>query len=287
MREFEERGSPWYLVTGVVLGIVLGLMTAWYWYPVERIDTHPTTLREDFKDKYRETIAAAYSNNGDLGRAKARLILLGDENLVNTLTSQAQLTMAAGGSEEAARALGLLAAALNTELTPTAVAGLVNTPTSEDGAIEIEGSQTSVSTGTTTGALEITVSPAVTNTPTLTLTPTATQGAMFTVELFKEVCDAELPAALIQVFVFDAARRPVPGIEVVVTWEQGEDLFYTGLKPEIDLGYADFAMELEVVYTVGLTMGDRPVSGFATRECETEDGQQTLSSWEIVFIQPN
>lgn len=285
MREFEERRSPWYLVTGVVLGIVLGLMTAWYWYPVERIDTHPATLREDFKDKYREMIAAAYSNNGDLGRTKSRLVLLGDEDSVNTLTSQAQLTMAEGGSEEAARALGLLAAALNTELTPTAVAGSVNTPTSEEGAIEIEGSQTSVSTGTTTGALEITVSPAVTKTLTPTLTPTATQGALFTVELFREVCDPELPGPLIQVFVLDTARRPVTGVEVVVTWEGGEDLFYTGLKLEIDPGYADFMMEQDMLYTVGLTMGDQSVQVF-TSACETEDGVQTFSSWEIIFVQP-
>ncbi|MCH7663581.1 MAG: hypothetical protein IH859_06895 [Chloroflexi bacterium] len=231
-------------------------------------------------------IAAAYSKNGDLGRARSRLVLLGDENSVNTLTSQAQLTLAEGGSEESARALGLLAAALSTELTPNTVAGLVSTPTPGGGAIEVEGSQTSVTTGTTTGTLEITVSPAATNTPTLTITPTATQGALFTLREFSPQCNADVPGPLIQVFVKDAAGRPVPGVEVVVSWEGGEDVFYTGLKPEIDLGYADFEMELEVFYTVGLTLGDQLVPGFIAIECETEGGEQTYSSWEIIFVQP-
>lgn len=286
MMEFEKRKPPWYLLSSLVLGIVLGLITAWYWYPVELIDTHPATMREDFKDNYRELIAAAFVMNGDLGRAKTRLALLQDENPIRAISSQAQITLAEGGSEESARALGLLAAALSVELTPTAVTDATGTPTPAEGTEEVTGTVTNDSGTETTGTPGLTITPVATNTPKPTSTPTATQGAPFTVDLFSEICDPELPGALIRVFVFDAARRPVPGVEVFVTWEGGRDVFYTGLKPEIDLGYADFAMAADVLYAVGLTLGDQPVTGIATRECQTEDGEQTFSSWEIIYVQP-
>jgi hypothetical protein len=286
MMEFEKRKPPWYLVASLILGIGLGLLTAWYWYPVELIDTHPATMREDFKDNYREMIAAAFVMNGDLGRAKTRLALLQDENPIRAISSQAQITLAEGGSEESARALGLLAAALSVDLTPTAVTDATGTPTPAEGTEEVTGTVTNDSGTETTGTPGLTITPVATNTPKPTSTPTATQGSPFTVDLFSEICDPELPGALIRVFVFDAARRPVPGVEVFVTWEGGRDVFYTGLKPEIDLGYADFAMAADVLYAVGLTLGDQPVTGIATRECQTEDGEQTFSSWEIIYVQP-
>lgn len=286
MIDIEDRGSRGYLITGVILGIALGLMTAWYWYPVQRIDTHPSTLRDDFKGNYREMIAAAFAVSGDLGRAKSRLTLLQDTNPIGVISSQAQISMAAGGSEDSARALGLLAAALSIELTPTALGGAVGTMTPGSVNPEITGEETNDPAMTITGTAGVEITPTVTNTPPFTPTATATQGAAFTMDSFNPVCDPDLPGPLLQVYVFDAARRPVPGVEVVVTWEGGSDVFYTGLKPEIDLGYADFTMESEIQYTVGLTLGDQPASGFAIWDCETEEGEQVLGSWEIIFVQP-
>ena len=75
----EERGS-WYLLTGLVIGIVLGLLYAWVVSPIEYVDTSPNTLRSDYQDTYRLNIALAYQATGDLARAQARLNLLGDED---------------------------------------------------------------------------------------------------------------------------------------------------------------------------------------------------------------
>ena len=77
----ENRG-PWYLLTGLVLGIALGLIYAWVFQPVTvyRYGLRPP-LRGDFKDQYRALIAAAYLGNGDLLRARARLELLKDEDM--------------------------------------------------------------------------------------------------------------------------------------------------------------------------------------------------------------
>ncbi|MDH3943837.1 MAG: hypothetical protein OEV06_07090 [Anaerolineae bacterium] len=270
------RRPPWFMITALVIGIVLGLLSAWYWFPVERIDTHPATMRSDFKDSYRVAIASAFEANGDLGRAQARLSLLQDENPQEVLSSQAQVMMASGGSQNEARALGLLAAALSEVVAPGDGGPETGPGDPTDGGNSDPGSST----------LSPTITPISTQTPIPTLTPTATAGAPFTVELFTEVCDPDLPGPLIQVFVLDATRQPVPGVEVVVRWDGEEDRFFTGLKIEVGPGYADFSMEPGVEYSLSLVLGDQPVTGLATHECDIVDGSPVFSSWEIIFVQP-
>lgn len=111
----DERGN-WYLLTGVVLGIILGILFAWVISPVEYVDTAPESLKDEFKDQYRVLIASAYVANGDLVRAKARLGLLGEADTYLVVAEQAQQMLAEGGSVEEAQALGRLALALGQEI---------------------------------------------------------------------------------------------------------------------------------------------------------------------------
>jgi len=110
----EKQPFPWYLLTGLILGFLLGLFYAWLINPVVYSNTEPATLRADFKDNYRLTIAQAYAASGDVERAQSRLALLRDEDTVFALGSQAQQALAAGFSEDA-RALALLASAVQGE----------------------------------------------------------------------------------------------------------------------------------------------------------------------------
>jgi hypothetical protein len=93
-------------------------------------------------------------------------------------------------------------------------------------------------------------------------------------------------ASLIQVETRDAAGQPVPGIEVIVTWESGEDRFFTGLKPELGAGYADFNMTPGESYRVRLADGGDPLLDLTAVECEAEDGSRYWGSWKLVFQQP-
>jgi hypothetical protein len=111
------------------------------------------------------------------------------------------------------------------------------------------------------------------------------------------ICDQNLDEPLIQVVAEDGAGEPVAGVEAVVTWESGgasesgasevgEDHFFTGLKPELGLGYADFTMTPGVVYTLKLSGGGEPVPGLAAQECESAGGSRYWGSWRLVFVQP-
>ena len=111
----DERGN-WYLLTGLVLGIILGILFAWVISPVKYVDTAPESLKDEFKDQYRVLIASAYVANGDLVRAKARLELLDEADIYLVVAEQAQQMLAEGGSVEEAQALGRLALSLGQEI---------------------------------------------------------------------------------------------------------------------------------------------------------------------------
>ncbi len=86
---YEERG-PWYLLTGLVIGVILGLVYSLKFDPVVFESTAPLSLNSEAKDNYRALIAAAFAANGNLVEAQARLNLLGDQNTARTVALQAQ-----------------------------------------------------------------------------------------------------------------------------------------------------------------------------------------------------
>ncbi len=107
----EPRRRPWYLLTGLVLGLVFGLIYSLGINPAVYGNIAPAQLAEEDRAAYRLLIAETYAATGNLDRARLRLALLDDADLVYTLGAQAQRALAAGEPEEA-RSLALLASAL-------------------------------------------------------------------------------------------------------------------------------------------------------------------------------
>lgn len=295
----EDRRGPWYLLTGLVIGLALGITYAWVVSPVEYVDTSPSSLRSDFKDQFRALIAVAYLSSGNLERARVRLDYLGDDgNASQTLALLAQRALAAGQPESEIQALGMLSAALNGEMvgvtppadlvpsvtlspaptqTPTPLLAATPTPSGEapEGPLQTPQDAAPRLRGTPTF------------TPTLlpTRTPTLTPGAPFVLQNRELVCDLNQGEALILVEVRDASQQPVPGVEIIVRWEGGEDHFLTGLKPEINQGFADFAMTPGVEYNLQLATGGELVTGITALECEGQAGR-FWGNWRLSFIQP-
>jgi hypothetical protein len=113
--------------------------------------------------------------------------------------------------------------------------------------------------------------------------PTFTPGAPFVLDSRKLVCGQVLADPLIQVQAVGATGQPASGIEATVTWTGGEDHFFTGLKPEMGVGYADFVMNPGTVYTLRLAEGGQPVSDLTAGECEKPGGGHAWGAWLFIF----
>jgi hypothetical protein len=246
---------------GLLIGATIGLYFSWIVQPVKYVDTAPSSLRQNFQEDYLALIASAFASSGDLLRARARLALLPDPDPAQALAALAQRRLAEGFPQSEVLAMAELAEALR-PAPPT---------------------QSQVSLGPTPRVAEFTAIPSPSATTRPTLATTATPGAPF--ELTSRVMDCEI-RFLLEVEVFDAAQEPVPGVEVTVIWDTGQDHFFTGLKPEISMGYGDFEMDEGVVYSLHLSGADQPVTDLSVPECSGEDGQIFAGSWLLSFVQP-
>ena len=278
----NERRGPWYLLTGLVIGLVVGLLYTWVLNPVEFVDTNPLSLRPEFKDQYRVMIARAYEADQNLVRAYERLKLLGDQSSVETLSAQAQRLLTDGGAVEDAQALALLASALEKQPQPSAgTPGLAETaapatlgtaPPTADASLAVQ-----------------TVTPVwPTQTPQATFTPRPTSAAVapdtpFLLRDRQQVCDPQAPHALLQVELEDSNGQPLAGVKLTILWEGGEDSFFTGLYPQISAGYADFTLTPGVVYSLRAGEGGETVSDLSVPECTAEDGTPYLGGWSLRF----
>lgn len=144
----------------------------------------------------------------------------------------------------------------------------------------------------TAAALTPTHTPRPSRTPTPTpttlptRTPTPTQGAPFVLDRRSLICKPEIGVPLIQVYTRDAAGQPVPGVETVISWENETNSFFTGLKSEIDLGYADFQMTPGITYNLHIAGGGQQINDLSAPECENAAGERYWGSWELDFVQP-
>ena len=285
----QDRRGSWYLLTGAVLGVAVGLFYSWVISPVEYVDAPPYALRADFKDEYRALVAAAYLYSYDLLRAEDRLAQLKDDDISQSLAIQAQQSLAEGHPEAEVSALGILAMALGDGATPITLSS--STPQVVNPTLSITATSPTPILDQLTSSPTQTIavpSPRATNTviPTKIATSTPTAGAAYLLQETKLICNPDQSQPFIQVEIHDAVGQPVPSIELVVTWDGGEDHFFTGLKPELGFGYADYLMMPEVVYSLNLADGGKVVNDLTAAECLLEDGSRSWGSWMLAFIQP-
>jgi hypothetical protein len=257
-------------VLSLLVGLGLGLAYAWGINPAAYKDTSPASLSAESKGAYVRMVAGALAVDGNVERAKARLAKLGEPDSAARIAALAQQAAAAGESAQTVRALARLASALGAgPMTPTPLASPTVTPT-------------------------VTQTPTPTSTPRPTVTPyllpthppTLTPPGAFGFSGKRLICDANFKQPLIQVLTLGADGEPVAGVEVLVTWTGGSDHFFTGLKPELGLGYGDFAMNPEVDYTVALASNpSMAVAGITIETCTSTDGQTFPGTWQVVFSQ--
>lgn len=266
---------PWYLIPALVIGIGLGLWVAWVISPVAYTDVSPAGLSASEKSKYRILAAQAYSASGNLTRGQARLQLLGEGDPARALAAQAQMMIANGGAVDDARALALMAAAFGQQT----AAGI---PSAQP--ISTSTSNESKQTIQPTASAYPSVTAAVPAQMETQNTPESAQ-KIYTLKESKNVCDKNATDSLLMVEVDASAGTPVRNVEVFVTWQNGEDRFVTGMKPDISPGYADFKMQPGVLYTLRVVGSDQPLMDLKASQCQTDSGREYWSSIRTVYIQ--
>jgi hypothetical protein len=282
---------------GLVLGLGLALFYSRVLSPVQLINTAPDSLPAADQAAYLRLVARAYHVDGDLGRAQTRLSLLRLPDAAQAVTALAQRSAAEGHDADTVQALGQLASALGSgPATPTRLAAI---PTAEVAAEATGSPPPATPDASAPPAASPSAAPSRTPVPTPTVipsitprllptrTPTVQPPGAFDFVGRQFVCDPALGEPLLQVLAEDAGGQPVPGVEVVITWAGGFDHFYTGLKPDLGLGYGDFAMTPGVDYTLHLAESPAiAIEGLTAENCVDPAGSVYLGAWLLVFRQP-
>lgn len=86
----KKKNSKLYLLTGLCIGIMIGLLVGWKISPVTYFDITPASLHEDFQKEYLVMVALSYEANGDIGRARARIQEMSDPINKDLLRSYAE-----------------------------------------------------------------------------------------------------------------------------------------------------------------------------------------------------
>ncbi len=273
----KENRGPWYLLTGLLIGLGLGLLISYVISPAQYVDTAPEILQGTYRDTYRLRIAEAYAATGNRDRAIQRLALLNDPDAIQALESQSQRLLASEAKPGEAEALALLAADLRKPLPPTPTSTLPGTL-----LVGTPGSVQAVQTATPGG-------PTSTPAPTFTPRPTVFQptiGVPFVLRDKLEVCDSATQPGLLQVDVVDRNGKPLAGVRIDITWSDGADYFFTGLYPEISPGYADFQMTPGTVYRLKVGGGSEIAGDLQAPQCPAAGGQNYFGGWRLVFSEP-
>ncbi|MRR30519.1 hypothetical protein EG834_09405 [bacterium] len=286
----NEKRGPLYLLTGLLLGLAVGVLISQLILPVNYTDTEPATLRPDQREVFRSMVARAFLMEADVNRARSRLDLLQDAAPVEELIAQAQNLLATSGDQQSARAMALLAASFSqpnlmiTPLPPKVTPVATVTPTL---AVTASLQPVTVTPGPTKTAQLPTATPSqgtAVAKPSSTLQPT--EGSPFKLVSNDPVCTSADAAPLLQVIVLDSQGNPLAGVKIEITLvNAAPTYFYTGLYPEYSAGYADYLMQKDTNYNLRVGDGGQLVTGLQAPSCG-EGGSAFTGGLKLVFQQP-
>jgi hypothetical protein len=306
-RNYHHLG--WWLsgfFIGFIIGLAVSLTYGWVFDP-HPLPTSPADLTQRDKEVYLQLIAISYLYNRDETRAQTRLNALAypdspqaaaglAEQLIDqrrdirdivALVALANMLDQTSGKMAAFQASPTPTSTSTPTPAPTPTPRPTSTPTSRAPTATPTSSPTAPPTSTSTRTPTATASPTPSRTLTPTSTPTPGPDAPYGVVQSVPLCDAT-NGGLLRIYIRDRLGIGVPGVEIIIHWVEGQDKLFTGFKPDIDPGYADFQMKSGEIYQI------QPVSvGTAGRLPEVTIKPDlcpdlpagAAPSWQIVFQQ--
>lgn len=276
------------LLLGLAMGLALGLVYTWQIAPVIEFDTDPAQLSKEARTDYLIAISLAYRADGDLRLAVDRLLELGLAGDPFQAVADTACEVFRQGMED-----------IQTRNAIEAMIGLYG-PQGRTGCADDSGIFMVAQATPTPFPTEIpttpTLRPPATKTPTLppsvnvappTLAPTRTPTDIpneddYIIANIQTFCSVAM-AGTIEVYVQYPGVGEVPGERVRVFWDGGEDIFFTGLKPERGLGYADFTMDANRSYTVEIPGRSPRSTSLVATQCTVESGERSTTSYRVIF----
>ena len=286
----EKRQPPYYLLTGLILGLVISIATTMFLVPVIYANVPPETLNAVDKDQYRLMIARAYLSDHDTGRALARLGLLRDDNVIESLIQQAQRSELKSNAQTLLVLYEDLQKIITKEGFPdpqeqNSTTLPVVQPTSQSEATKPPETTETIDQSIRTATPAATI-PKITSTPVTDTVEKQNNKIPFRLDEQKEVCNPSYSESLIQIEVFDSEMDALPNTKVMVTWEGGQDIFYTGFYPEISLGYADFSMVPGTNYSIKVGDVGELIEDISSPQCTDDAGSPYWGSVYLRFNEP-
>lgn len=278
------------LILGVLIGVGGGLFYTWNVNPVEEFNTEPWQLNNTDRDQYVVAIALSYGHTGDLNRAVERLLSLRPQSDPIQSMADSACKLATTGYVDSGSGLRAIRSMMRfyqlqgrTGCADTLIPMTDGEPTP---VVSID-----VPTPTLVPPASKTPTPenisGATPTTTRVFVPTSLPQRDFVLADVRTFCSVEL-SGLIEVYVQDFNQEGIPGMEIRVRWSNGEDTFFTGLKPERGPAYSDFQMDAGQSYVIEMPgRSDPSTQPLSAAPCTTEAGERAIISYRAVFIPAN
>jgi hypothetical protein len=280
------------LLIGLAIGFGVSLYFAWIVEPVSYTEASPARMNDRYRAEYILLVSQAFEAGSDWEQTAERLDGLSDDQISQTVGEQLAAYLRQGQPPETMRSLALLARQLGVEsaAVDVFVPPQPEPPGQEAPQATVDQSPlaqvTSPASQPTAAANQPTPQPASTAepspTPTATPSPSPTTVPVFRLLNQEQVCRSDTAVQRIEVVAVDSILEPLQAAEVIVIWDEGNDHFFTGFKPDREPGYGDFEMEPGVEYTVMMAEGSQLVSGLAVKLCDEDEGGLP-GGWRLTF----
>lgn len=288
VKERHKDGAPRvsaasFVLLGLLLGLTGGLFYAWVLSPVVYTDASPARLNEEHTDEYLFLVSQSYALTGNWEEAQERLAALELEDAPQRVARLFEQSLRQGRPAAQVRNLAFFTQRLGGDSPALSLFGPTPQPppvTPTQAPVAATATATLLPTPSPTPPPTRTPPPTLTPSP--TPQPTATPQPDFQLLSQERVCDPDAPAMRIEVFTLDIDEDPLPGVQVIVSWDSGSDRFFTGFRPDVDPAYGDFSMMPDISYSVQLAAGSPTISGLRVEPCSQAAGGQP-GGWRLTF----
>ncbi|MCJ7552062.1 MAG: hypothetical protein MUQ30_20515 [Anaerolineae bacterium] len=280
-------------VVGLLLGLVAGLIMTWFVVPLEYYDTYPPMLDASYRHEWIRMTVWVYGLDGDWERTEARLLNLESSEIRVVAADVLEQATATGQPVEVLERLAAFAAAYGVSTPGVAIYGQGDAgPVAPAAGTPVAGAESAQATPTLAPVIpSLTLTPVPTVTPSLTPTPPVSETSAIRIISQTLTCATEPSIAVSlelsrTIEVRGREQQEIVGLpmrEIWLLWDDGADRAFTGFRPDLGLGYADFVVIPGRSYNLYVDSPyGRPVLAVQVEPCPPDEGTGWVSRYLVL-----